>query len=143
MKVGFANGCFDLFHEGHRHFLTQCRAHCDYLVVAINSDRYCRDLKGADRPYHPLQLRMTHVRSLAEAVFPFEGQEASLIMQIRPDVIIKGSDHSPHETHQVVRNIGWKEGYGVKAIPVFHVERLPGISTSIVAAELAKSAVKG
>lgn len=129
---------FDLFHEGHRHFLTEARRRCDYLVVAVNSDRYCRDVKGPDRPHHGLELRMLHVRALAQAAFPFEGEEQPLIMQIRPDLIFKGSDHSPGERFQSVRNIGWKDGYGIKHIPVHHIERLPEFSTSIEALKLAE-----
>lgn len=36
MKVGFACGVFDLFHAGHVLMLQECKAHCDYLIVAIN-----------------------------------------------------------------------------------------------------------
>ena len=133
MKVGFANGCFDLLHEGHRHYLTECRRHCDYLIVAVNSDRYCREVKGADRPLEPLQQRMLNVRAFAEAVIPFEGREGHLIMQIRPDVIFKGGDHSPDLKHYCARGIGWKEGAPIWMAPVVHIGRLPGLSTTLEA----------
>ncbi len=35
-KVGFVCGVFDLFHIGHVWMLKQCRAQCDYLLVAVN-----------------------------------------------------------------------------------------------------------
>jgi D-beta-D-heptose 7-phosphate kinase/D-beta-D-heptose 1-phosphate adenosyltransferase len=133
MRVGFANGCFDLFHEGHRHFLTACRTQCDYLVVAVNSDAYCTRVKGQDRPHETLQLRMMRVRSFAEAVFPFEGREEPLIMQIRPDVIFKGGDHSPELKHYCARGIGWKEGAPIWKAPVVHIGRVDGISTTLAA----------
>lgn len=37
MKVGFACGLFDLFHAGHVLMLQECKEHCDYLVLALNS----------------------------------------------------------------------------------------------------------
>ena len=36
-KVGFACGVFDLFHAGHVIMLEDCKKHCDYLVVGINT----------------------------------------------------------------------------------------------------------
>ena len=134
MKVGFANCCFDLFHEGHRHFLLECRCRCDYLVVAVNTDEYCRQVKGEKRPYDQLERRMLHVRSIAEAVIPFGGREEPLIMEIRPDVVFKGEDHSPNQTHYAARVPGWKNGpHGIWRAPVVHIARLPGISTTEVA----------
>lgn len=37
MIKGFACGVFDLFHAGHVLMLQECKQHCDYLVVAINT----------------------------------------------------------------------------------------------------------
>lgn len=134
MRVGFANGCFDLLHDGHRHYLTECRRHCDYLVVAVNSDAYCRRVKGLGRPYEALQTRMLHVRAFAEAVFPFEGREDGLIMEIRPDVIFKGGDHT-HIAKYVARLPGWRDlGRPVMWVaPVVQIDRLPGLSTTLEA----------
>src|SRR5207244_6898408 len=46
----FTNGVFDILHVGHVRYLTEARALGDVLVVAINSDRSVRELKGTDRP---------------------------------------------------------------------------------------------
>lgn len=135
MKIGFANGCFDAFHAGHVHFLTSCRRQCDYLIVAVNSDEYCTRVKGADRPILPIAQRMLYVRGLAEAVFPFEGREEPLILQIRPDVVFKGQDHSPLLKYYAQRRPGWKEGRQPWFAPVIHIGRLPGISTTLAAQE--------
>lgn len=35
-KTGFACGVFDLFHPGHVIMLKECKANCDYLIVALN-----------------------------------------------------------------------------------------------------------
>ena len=48
--VVFTNGVFDLLHVGHVRYLAQARDLGDALMVAINSDRCVRELKGADRP---------------------------------------------------------------------------------------------
>ena len=141
MRIGFANGVFDLFHEGHQHFLTQCRQHCQYLVVAVNTDDWTRRTKGPERPYDPLATRMAHVRTLAEAVIPFEGREEMLIMEIRPDVVFKGYDHSPNQTHYAARVPGWKTTtHGIWSAPVIHISRLEGFSTTMVADALSRHA---
>src|SRR5918993_1893440 len=48
--VVFTNGVFDLLHVGHVRYLAHARTLGDALVVAINSDRTVRELKGPDRP---------------------------------------------------------------------------------------------
>lgn len=136
MKIGFANGCFDLLHEGHQQFLISCRRHCDYLIVAVNSDEYCHRVKGSDRPYQPLHTRLMHVRAFSEAVIPFGGREDALIMEIRPDVIFKGSDHSPEQTHFAARVPHWKwkeTGEHFWRCPVIHIPRMDGFSTTLEA----------
>lgn len=37
MKIGFTCGVFDLFHAGHVLMLKECKNHCDYLVIALNT----------------------------------------------------------------------------------------------------------
>src|ERR687894_442614 len=49
-RLVFTNGCFDLLHVGHVRYLREARGVGDALLVAINSDRAVRELKGANRP---------------------------------------------------------------------------------------------
>lgn len=118
MKVGFANGCYDLFHDGHKHFLRKARAHCDYLIVAVNTDESIKRLKGPERPKWPLFCRMSHVRNYADAVLPFNGDPVPLVQAIRPDVLIRGEDQTTHAEE-------WGE-----RMTLIVVERLQGISTT-------------
>jgi len=37
MIIGFTCGVFDLFHAGHVLMLKECKEHCDFLIVAINT----------------------------------------------------------------------------------------------------------
>lgn len=123
MRIGFANGCFSLFHEGHRYFLTHCRKHCEYLIVAVNTDEYCQ-AKHPGSPVEPLVQRMMHVRQLAEAVIPFDGYEEGLIVHIRPDVVFRGYDHIldvSRGTCQVAKGVG---------CAIVQIEHLPGYSTT-------------
>lgn len=38
MKIGFTCSCFDLFHAGHIMMLKECKNHCDYLIVGLQTD---------------------------------------------------------------------------------------------------------
>jgi len=97
LKVGFTNGCFDVLHAGHVSLLRQARSKCDRLVVGLNSDASVKRLKGAERPLNALEDRASVLSALrfVDAIVPFhEDTPRALIEQIRPDVLIKGSDYS-------------------------------------------------
>ena len=135
MKVGLANGCFDLLHEGHLYFLEEAAKHCDYLIVAVNSDRSVTRLKGAGRPVWDLATRMFEVQAQAspwvDAVIKFDGSDERLIMAIRPDVLVKGYDHGG-ESVQAMHVPGWKEGgTEMDIVTVVRIAHLPGYSTSL------------
>ena len=49
-RLVFTNGCFDILHVGHVRYLEAARSLGDALLVAVNSDRSVRALKGAGRP---------------------------------------------------------------------------------------------
>ena len=49
-SVVFTNGCFDILHRGHSHYLNEAAALGDVLVVGVNTDRSVRELKGPSRP---------------------------------------------------------------------------------------------
>jgi D-beta-D-heptose 7-phosphate kinase/D-beta-D-heptose 1-phosphate adenosyltransferase len=97
LKVGFTNGCFDILHRGHVAYLTQARIWCDRLIVAVNSDRSVRALKGEGRPVNDLESRVLVLAGLGsvDLVAPFdEDTPLKLIEAARPDVLIKGADYS-------------------------------------------------
>ncbi len=110
MKIAIANGCFDLFHEGHRHLLKQAKKGHDWLIVAVNTDESVRELKGDGRPVHTLALRMAQVAQHpdVDAVIPFAGNMEGLVASIRPYAVVKGSDHDPATLHgaDLVRSWG-------------------------------------
>src|SRR6516162_1226852 len=112
LTIGFTNGCFDLIHPGHVHLLTQARAACDRLVVALNTDASVRRYKGPERPIQPEAARATVMSSLASVdlvVLFAEETPLSLIEAIRPDVLVKGADYRPEQVvgaHIVRRNGG-------------------------------------
>lgn len=96
-KVGFTNGCFDLIHPGHISLLTQSKAQCDRLIVALNTDASVKRLKGEGRPVQTEMARAIVLASLADvdSVILFDEETPlALIEAIKPDVLIKGADYT-------------------------------------------------
>jgi D-beta-D-heptose 7-phosphate kinase/D-beta-D-heptose 1-phosphate adenosyltransferase len=98
--VVFTNGVFDLLHPGHLRYLQASRRHGDLLVVAVNSDRSVRAIKGKSRPVTPEDERaeMLAALSCVDAVVVFdEDTPAALIERLEPDVLVKGEDWKGRE----------------------------------------------
>jgi len=93
----FTNGVFDLLHPGHVDVLLRARRHGEALVVGLNSDASVRRLKGNDRPIRSETERSYVLAALAmvDAVVPFDQDTPlDLILELRPDVLVKGGDYS-------------------------------------------------
>ena len=101
-KLVFTNGCFDILHVGHVRYLEQARALGDALVVAINSDRTVRELKGAGRPLMNEHERAEILEALrtVDCVTIFDDvSPRTLITELLPDVLVKGGDYALDEIH--------------------------------------------
>jgi D-glycero-beta-D-manno-heptose 1-phosphate adenylyltransferase len=101
-RLVFTNGVFDLLHVGHVRYLAQARALGDALVVAINSDRAVRELKGPDRPVFDQAERAEIVAALrpVDCVVVFDDvSPRALISQLLPDVLVKGGDYQLDQIH--------------------------------------------
>jgi len=109
--VGLANGGFDLFHVGHVRYLNGARALVDVLVVAVNSDRSLRGLKGEQRALLAEEERARLVAALACVDFVTVFDEptvAGVLQALKPDFHLKGSDYTPDTVPErdIVRGFG-------------------------------------
>ena len=98
----FTNGVFDLLHVGHVRYLAAARALGDALVVAVNSDRTVRELKGEGRPVVNENERAEILAALrpVDYVTIFDDvSPRSLIARLLPDVLVKGGDYGLAEIH--------------------------------------------
>lgn len=95
--IVFTNGVFDILHAGHVHFLREAKRLGDVLVVAVNSDRSARSLKGKNRPINSERERLALVAALdpVDHVILFDEEIPSdLIRALRPDIHVKGGDYA-------------------------------------------------
>jgi D-glycero-beta-D-manno-heptose 1-phosphate adenylyltransferase len=96
-KVVLANGCFDILHVGHVRYLEGARALGDALVVAINSDRSVREIKGPGRPILTQDERVTLVSALrsVDYVVVFDEPDVTRVLKVlQPAVHAKGTDYT-------------------------------------------------
>ena len=92
------------------------------LLVAVNSDASVRRLgKGADRPVNALADRMAvlaALESVALVTWFDEDTPLARILQVRPEVLVKGGDWSPERIVGAAEVRAW--GGTVHAIPFLH-----------------------
>jgi D-beta-D-heptose 7-phosphate kinase/D-beta-D-heptose 1-phosphate adenosyltransferase len=101
-RLVFTNGVFDLLHVGHVRYLEQARALGDALVVAINSDRTVRELKGPERPVFDQAERAEILAALRVVDYVVVFDDVSprrLIAELLPDVLVKGGDYDLDQIH--------------------------------------------
>ncbi len=117
LRIVMTNGCFDLLHPGHVACLQEARGYGDCLLVALNSDRSVRELKGAGHPIINQQDRAEMLAALAcvDWVVIFdETSVAGLVERVLPDILVKGGQYAVEEIvgHEVVT------GHGGRVLPL-------------------------
>lgn len=124
-KVVFTNGCFDILHAGHLNCLIAARKLGDVLIVGMNSDNSIRRYKGEKRPIISENERAFMLAGLevVDYVVVFDEDEPySLVCELLPDILVKGSDW----THYISgRDVVEKHGGRVVLLPL-----VEGLSTT-------------
>ena len=127
-KIVFTNGCFDLFHKGHRDLIKQSFSFGDILIVGLNSDESVKRLKGEDRPIQNEDKRKNALLNTGyvNEVYIFDDDTPlELINLIKHDILVKGGDYAPNEI------VGYEEvtssGGEIKIVPL-----TPGFSTTSI-----------
>jgi D-glycero-beta-D-manno-heptose 1-phosphate adenylyltransferase len=127
-EVVLTNGVFDILHPGHVRYLQDARSQGDALIVAVNSDRSVRAIKGPARPVNPESERAEILAALAcvDAVVVFdEDDPQQIVNRLQPDVLVKGADWAMGEIigRETVESRGGRvvriplaEGYSTSAI---------------------------
>ena len=125
MTTVMVNGTFDVLHPGHVALLNTARSYGDHLVVAIDTDRRVKELKGDKRPINNQNDRRIMLSALksVDIVEFFDSTEelVKLMERYQPDVYIKGSDWN-HDTTSTAHTYAKK---------VIYLDRIDEYSTTI------------
>jgi rfaE bifunctional protein nucleotidyltransferase chain/domain len=96
MNKVFVNGTFDILHPGHVALL-QYAATLGPVLVAIDTDRRVRQLKGTGRPFFNQDERKYMLQSLKcvsqVLTFDTDNELEHIILVNEPDIMVKGSDY--------------------------------------------------
>lgn len=115
LKIGFANGCFDILHAGHVNLLNMARNNCDKLVVGVSSDAIVRKNKGETRPALNEEERAFILSALAAVdmvIIIFDDTPLRVLETLKPDIIAKGKDYENKDFPEK----SFLESYGAKII---------------------------
>lgn len=95
MKV-MVNGTFDILHRGHIELLNYAKSLGDQLLVAIDTDRRVKELKGQNRPVNNQDDRKFFLYNLkpVDIVMLFDSKEdlINIMKEYKPDIYVKGGD---------------------------------------------------
>jgi D-beta-D-heptose 7-phosphate kinase/D-beta-D-heptose 1-phosphate adenosyltransferase len=96
MKKVIVNGTFDLLHAGHVELLEFAKMQGDYLLVAIDSDRRVKELKGESRPINNQLDRKRVLEGLksTDEIVIFDIDNDLLEFVSSCHLMIKGSDYA-------------------------------------------------
>ena len=96
MTIVMVNGTFDVLHPGHIALLNTARSYGDCLVVAIDTDRRVKELKGDKRPINnqiDRKVMLANLKAVDIVEFFDSKEELIKLMELyKPDVYVKGSD---------------------------------------------------
>tara|TARA_B110000008_G_scaffold146972_1_gene148609 strand:- start:116 stop:589 length:474 start_codon:yes stop_codon:yes gene_type:complete len=90
------NGCFDILHAGHIEYLYKSRKLGDKLLIAVNSDKSIKLLKGKKRPIINFNDRIKILSSLnfVDFIIKFDAKTPDrLYKMIKPNILTKGDEY--------------------------------------------------
>jgi len=135
-KVVFTNGCFDILHAGHVHYLEEAKQLGNKLVVGLNTDQSVQRLdKSPARPIQSQDSRamvLAALESVSLVVLFDEDTPKELIETLNPNILVKGADY------QIDKIVGGSHVIG-NGGEVKTLEFLPGYSTSKIEQKILKS----
>ena len=102
--IVLTNGVFDILHKGHIELLKFAKSQGTKLIVAIDSDRRVKELKGDSRPINNEEDRrkVLETNRYVDEVVIFDSTEElqGFYQTLAPDVIVKGSEWTADEVRE-------------------------------------------
>jgi glycerol-3-phosphate cytidylyltransferase len=132
MKIGFTCGVFDLFHAGHVLMLQECKAHCDYLIVALNRAENISEKINPNKkkPIFSIEERVLIMDSCkyVDEVLTYNSEEELLeiLKNKKIDIRFLGDDYKGKPITGADLNI-----------EIYYTNRSHGLSTSLYRSRLA------
>ena len=94
------NGCFDIIHTGHIKLLEWSKSLGNKLIVALNSDKSIRSIKGESRPINSENDRRAILMSMSfvdDCIIFDDTSPTRIIETINPEIVVKGGEWTADE----------------------------------------------
>ena len=96
MKIGITCSSFDLFHAGHVKMLEEAKEHCDFLIVALQTDPTI-DRPEKNKPKQSIVERYIQVEACkyVDQIVPYTTEKdlEDIFLSFRLDVRIIGEEY--------------------------------------------------
>ena len=138
-KKGYTCGVYDLFHVGHLNLFERCKEMCDYLIVGVCNDEYCRKIKNKEPVINEKdRARIVQALKCVDEVHIIDIETTNdkmiAIKKFGFDVLFSGDDWKGSEMYLRTEKELSKYGVGVEYIPY-----TKGISTSKLKEKISQS----
>jgi len=96
MRTGIVFSSFDLLHSGHVQMLRECKEHCDYLIVGLQTDPTI-DRPEKNKPVQTIVERYVQLSGVkyVDEIVPYETETdvEDILKLFLPEVRIIGEDY--------------------------------------------------
>ncbi len=122
--IGFTASTFELLHPGHIAMLSECKNHCDFLVVGLLTDPTISRPKVKNKPIQTTFERFIQLQAVSyvDGIIPFDTEEdlEQMILLLQPNIRFVGEEY-------VNQNF---TGYDIKDVEIFYNSRKHKYSSS-------------
>lgn len=130
-KTILVGGCFDIFHYGHLVFLKKAKSLGDYLIIALESDKFIEKKKGR-QPIHNQKQRAEILASLKMIdliitlpYFKIEDDYLKLVKRVRPKIIaVTAHDPKTAKKQEYAESVGGELKIASNFIKKFSTKRI-------------------
>lgn len=119
IKIGYTQGCFDMFHIGHLNLLNNAKRQCDYLIVGVNSDALVESYKNKV-PVICEEFRkaiVENIKAVDQAVIVNTLDKLEILQSIPFDTIFIGDDWKGSTRWSATQEALKKHGIDVVFLP--------------------------
>lgn len=128
MKRIVTFGVFDYFHLGHLRLFKQCKKYGDYLIVAVQEEKFIKKFKPDADIMYSTEERIEMLESLKEVdeVYVYDVVCIETLKKIEFDILALGEDHIGKRFDEI------EEWCNNNNKSVVRLKRTKGISSSYI-----------
>ena len=117
--IGYTTGVFDMFHVGHLNILKKAKKNCDYLIVAVCTDKLTKKLKKK-KPIIPFKDRYEIIKSIKyvdQVVAEKNDNKIKDWKKYKYNIIFKGNDWKYSVKWKILKKFFLKNNVKINFFP--------------------------